>query len=149
MGMAACRAGGLPPSRLAAGAGCQIHTIPLCFMKSKEIRLRRMATSDSIFLDSQISIKPNVGIMGMAARPAGGLPPGRLAAAAGCHFHTNPLGLTKTKAISLKRVEPSDSILMDLRIPTNPKVAVWGGAGGLANWRYPKGSQADPEGAQR
>ena len=95
--MAARPAGGLPPSRLAAGAGCHFHTIPLGFMKSKEIRLRRMATSDSIFLDSQISIKPNVGIMGMAARPAGGLPPGRLAAAAGCHLHTNPLRFDETQ----------------------------------------------------
>ena len=85
----------------------------------------------------------------MAARPAGGLPPSRLAAGAGCHFHTNPLRFMEIKEIRLRRAETSDSILMDLRIPTNPKVAVWGGAGGLANWRYPKGSQADPEGAQR
>ena len=57
MGMAACQAGGLPPSRLAAGAGCHFHTNPLRFMKIKGIRLRVAETSDSIFMDFQRKVR--------------------------------------------------------------------------------------------
>ena len=57
MGMAGCPAGGLPPSKLAAGAGCHFPTNPLRFMKIKEIRLRGGETSDSIPMDLQIAVK--------------------------------------------------------------------------------------------